>query len=473
MTSIKDLPVELVAKVSESLDFGGLLKLRGVCRGLKVVVEGLKKLDCELKVDSSFPRNTRGVFWAATPCHNSYLFPLGDAASRRGRPLVIDKFEEPGSGLMFWLSRIKVVNIDGNDTHSPEFRVYWGKLLRYMEGNAVSGFKVKILPYIRLGSTLDDFVARINESAIDFQVSLTFADAYNGVNSQHQQKAILGKHFTDVRFRLKDDFFPTDHFVFDKNCKISKLTISNLTLDDTRLSTCSWALCAIPVLFVANVKFELLKLEGLRLQTGGDLSEWRKVLVDELFIRGCVYDAGDGSSNTMYQCMAKKIIIQQQQLDFLYEFKFPFLSELKIQTDPLYNRHRGFPVASTANFQNLRIYSGPIDISTFNPETFSGLTKLQSLELVHSEFHEDLSNFVEPLLYHCPSLKSIKFISTNGRVSNAFQYPDWSEVKELYQYFIPSPIRSYSSPVRHHYYDSDYYHSDYSNYESEYDSDYW
>ncbi|KAA8917669.1 hypothetical protein TRICI_000166 [Trichomonascus ciferrii] len=338
-----------------------------------------------------------------------------------------------------------------------------------MEENAVSGFQVNIEPYIRLGPQLDGFVARINESAVDFQVSLTFADAYDGDNLAHHQIATLSRHFTDVRFRLNDNFFPTNHFAFDENCNISKLAISNLSRNGSRLSAIPWKLAEIPNLFSAAVGFVLLKLEGLELETEGELSGWSKIQVDELSMHGCVYHvSGKGSlrrkpskgpSSRKPQCMAKKITIQRQGLDFLYGFEFPCVSEFKIQSE--YIQPNGFPITPTAVIQNLQLYSGPIEPTNFDPATFSGLAKLQSLELVYSYTYQDLSHFVLPLLRHCPNLMSIQFISTLQRVSRAFKYPDWSEVKEPYNYSLPSRITDY--PPRRPYYGSDF----------EYDKDDW
>jgi hypothetical protein len=68
------------------------------------------------------------------------------------------KLEDPRSGLWFWVSRLDMVLVQGDGTHTREFVQYLDRLLRVFEAQGIGGFEIRILPYLMFGIQLQELV---------------------------------------------------------------------------------------------------------------------------------------------------------------------------------------------------------------------------------------------------------------------------------------------------------------------------
>lgn len=482
MRKFDNLPTELLECICTDLPTVTLCALRATCKAFKVFVDDLKDVGGEVRVASIFPNTETGqVDCAGTPLQWCSLVPGGTSFDV---PFTMDELEDPKSGLLFWGLRLSMVLIEGNDTQSSQFMKFFDRLLRFFEKHKVRGVKIRIDPVLYLGDPLVEFVRRVNKSTADLSVNVIFANTeiHDGDveemgedrNSFYSTSELisLGPKFQVVKFFLEDDFNPAEHFQFTKNCdKLETLSFSSLSIDGYRLDSTPLHMSVIPAMFQANaVMLDMVFLEGLRLFVNEDLSKWGRLEMELFTMFGCrLYDdeddddlrdqfeaadgdwfgVGDEQESRLdrfdlvhkgFQCMAEKVVLEEQLPDILRAFRFPRLTELEVRntTNPLYD-HSIFE--HQADFKRLESYLGPIDIDQPVYEAFEHLCNVKVLRILHdSPETANPSDVIESLVARCPKVKSIELIDCDDLMSTTYCEPDWRE--EISQPLPGFPIRT-------------------------------
>ncbi|KAA8917668.1 hypothetical protein TRICI_000165 [Trichomonascus ciferrii] len=482
MGKFEQLPVELIENVCKNLDIAQLCSLRSTCKTFQAVVDDMKSLQCKIEFDAMHldvgPDDDEFLCF--------YLITDGAIASDWNQ-FAIDQLEDPQSGLLFWAARLSEVLVTGNSTHTTEFVNLMDGLLCVFESEEIGGFGIRIEPYLRFGTQLEELVNRINASTAQFEMDVTFAEGYDD-SEYNGDTILLGPKFQKVKFHLSGAFHPDGFFEFSNDCrKLKSVVASNLSVyDDERLDMFPWSLLEIPHLFALTDSIEIdeLKLEGLELLVCSSLKDWGNIFMDRfvmtnVLLYGDTYDysgsdtndddetendagsvsdgwedSGDGvdygDDNTPFEdiededyqqssprkfalldrghkCMAKTVVIEQQLPDILRAFRFPRIKELEILNNVNTN-YDHYVFQENPDFKSLERYVGPIDIEKPNLDAFKHLSNLETLTIIHLlAATRKPSTLIDPLRSACPKLDCIELINTTHLHSTVYRAPNWVE----------------------------------------------
>lgn len=467
MGKLDSLPVELIEYIFGGLDVGTLCSLRATCRGFRSFVDDMKDMEGEFHVLSELPEQS-------SLTQSCYLVPGEDTFEGEDVPFTMDQLEDPDSGLLFWVSRLRGILVQGNDTHTDSFAKFFDRLLNFFEKHKIGGFEIRIEPYLRLGRAMDELVQRINQSTAEFSVDVTFADGYDPEFEDLEEGYLqsepyieLGRKFQKVKFRLIDEFNPVNLFYFPEECdKLVHVIFTNLSRKGERLDTTPMYMVDLPTLFRAEtVVLNELLLEGLRLYVADMLDGWERLEMDKFIMSGCLLFqdeddedqfedleelegfienqqvSRDGRFNLMhydFKCMAKKVEIEQQLPDILQAFRFPRITELEVLNPPNPD-YDPYPFYQHPDLKHVQLYLGPLDIEEPIFARFEYLSNVETLKLVHAKLADQVRDIVKSLVSVCPKLKRIEAIDWNELTSTTFCAPSWTEgVSQLLTYY---PIR--------------------------------